>query len=154
MRKHLLAASGILSCSILAQAAPANCPWFTQGSAAALLGGEVTSTVLAKSADSGTCHFSRQDGDATYSLDIMVQQDLPSPCRADKEKLAGLGTAATGCTVEHSNAALIEQIDAQVRDQHFASVLEIRGAKLSMVQQQTFRSLFHQAAEQIAGNLF
>ena len=138
----------------LGRAASANCPWFTQGSAAVLLGGEVVSTINAGQTDFGTCHFSRKEGNATFSLDIMVQEKLPSACRNGSEKLVGIGTAASGCTVEHSSASLVEQVDGQVRDVRFVAIMSMRDVKLSEPQQEAQRKLFHQAAEQIAGNLF
>lgn len=114
----------------------------------------MTPTINAEQNDLGSCHFARVDGSSTYSLDILVQQHVPSLCRTDSEKLAGIGTSAVSCTVEHSGSSLVEQIDAQVRDLHFTSVLTIRNVKLSTAQQQTQRDAFHRAAEQIAGNLF
>lgn len=152
MRRILAAV--VLSAISMVASASASCPWLTPGSAAAILGGDVTSAVQATDVAAGSCHFSRLHNSAQYELNIYVAQNDLWTCPAASDKLVGIGTGAVQCGVTRSSADVMEQIDGQVRDLHFTITLSTKGTTLSTAQRQAQREALRRAAEQIAGNLF
>ena len=134
--------------------ASSQCPWLTPGSAAVILGGEVTSVVQGADQSAGSCHFTRRQNAATYQLGIYVAQQGLLACPPASEKLVGIGTGAVQCNVTHSSTDFTEQIDGQVRDVRFTAILATKGIKLTTAQRQSQSEALRRAAEQIAGNLF
>jgi hypothetical protein len=127
------------------------CPWLTSGSAARVLGGEVSVTVTVSSGDGGSCRFSRRDGSAN-GLEILVGKNVAGACPADSPKLAGIGNEATRCRIAAARGEAAEMLSSRVRDLHFSIVL--REQKRSAKPADMRDDALEQTGEQVAGNLF
>ncbi len=135
--------------------AQGSCPWLTEGTAAALMGGEVTTSVHV-SAGEGTCAFVRVNaGDPASAsggmhLEILVSH-LPAKRCATGERLLGIGQDAVFCrtdTAEHHQ----QTIRGRVRTSYF--VLDLT-SKASMAGDKGLsRRSLEEAAEEVAGSLF
>ena len=150
---RILAAALLFAPAIVSSMAE-RCPWLTQGTAAAILGGDVTSLVQGDGETSRSCQFIRKHNAVLYELDIFVAQEGVSVCPPASEKLIGIGTGAVQCSVTHSSTDVMEQIDGKVRDLRFKAILTTKGIKLSASQRESQREALRHAAEQVAGNLF
>lgn len=129
------------------------CPWLTQGSAAALLGGEVTSAVTATETNEGSCTFSRTRG-TTSSLEVTVQKGTLAGCPESSRKLKAIGNEALLCAIAPSANESGEEVSGRVRDSFFTIVLRVRGPGKAGMSLDAQRVAVEQAAEQVAGNLF
>lgn len=139
---------------LLHASASTRCPWITQGSVSAMLGGDVIAVVDAADSSTGSCHFTKQQDGSAFSFDVSVGLPGVQSCPANSEKLVGIGTGAVECSVSHSANDVAEQIDGEVREQRFEAVLSRKGKRPSTAQRQSLREDLRRAAEQIAGNLF
>ena len=134
--------------------ASSKCPWLTQGSATALLGGEVAVETEISSDISGSCHFTRRQNATSYELSIYLTPHGLSSCPIGSVKLSGVGTDAVECAASRSAVAIYNQVDGQVRDLHFTVVYETKGMRLSHEHRDAQRDGLRRIAEQVAGNLF
>lgn len=142
------------------------CPWFTAGTAAAILGGPVLSVVkLANSAETpeGSCTFtsstlpSPSPQDASLSTIEIVVTRTPAPaCPSDSPKLTGIGNKATACRLERSATEVRYAIDSRVRDLYLRISLTLRDASTSPTSKSTAnqQQLLERVAEQVTGNLY
>lgn len=126
------------------------CPWLTAGSAARVLGGDVSVTAEASNTE-GACHFVRTDG-TTNSLEIVVGMNSPAPCPAGSVKLVGIGNEATRCRIAASRGDTAEMISSRVRETHFAVILRVQ--KRTTKPSDPQNDALEQLGEQVAGNLF
>jgi len=122
------------------------CPWLTQGTAAALMGGEVSATVHG-SATEGTCEFQRSPPGSLH-MSIAVSHSQPKQCTTG-EPLTGIGQDAVFCMSDAGNGHVVT-IRSRVRSTFFLLTLtgKVTTDKASL------RNVLEQAAEEVAGNLF
>lgn len=151
--RGMLTTAILLAVSVTGKAS-SKCPWLTQGSATAILGGDVSNSVLVADDTSGSCHFLRRQAATTYELSVEVAQPLTDSCPPDSQKPIGIGTGALQCSVTPSPTHFTEQIDGQVRALHFRVAISTSGIRLSTAQRQSQRENLRRAAEEVAGNLF
>ena len=130
------------------------CPWLTQGSAAAMLGGDVSSVIKLAPPGEGSCAFSLQRGAATYSLEIVVESTPRTACPPASQKLLGIGNEAVACRVQRSPNEAVEMVSSRVRRLYFTVSLKIQRAANPGIPLSKQRDIVERAAEQVAGNLF
>jgi hypothetical protein len=130
------------------------CPWLTQGSAAAMLGGDVASVIKLTPHGEGSCVFSLQQGAATYSLEVVVESTPRTACPPASQKLLGIGNEAVACRLQRSPNDAIEIVSSRVRRLYFTVSLKIQGAANPGISHNKQRDIVERAAEQVAGNLF
>jgi len=152
----LMIATGILFTPVngTAQvAAPAVCPWLTQGMAARVLGGEVSVEAHVSDAGDGYCSFVRI-ADASVSLKIEVSKSALPTCGADAIKLKGIGNEALRCTLPAAGDRTVQKIASRVRDRFFTLTMA-QGKRAAAEQADDLQNDdLEQAAESVAGNLF
>jgi len=130
------------------------CPWLTQGSAAAMLGGDVFAVIKLTPAGEGSCVFSFQRGVAMYSLEVVVGSTPRSTCPPASPKLPGIGNEAVACRLQRSPNDAVEVVSSRVRTLYFTVSLKIQGATNPGIPLNKQRDMVERAAEQVAGNLF
>ena len=142
----------ILSTSML-RAEPV-CPWLTQGSAAAMLGGDVSSVIKLTPAGEGSCAFSLQQGVTTYSLEVVVESTQRTTCPPTSPNLPGIGNEAVACRLQLSPNETVDVVSSRVRTLYFTVSLKIQGTANPGIPLNKQRDIVERAAEQVAGNLF
>ena len=130
------------------------CPFMTRGSAAKLLGGEVTVAVDSTGDRDGSCRFTRQQGELTYTLAVVVHKTAINPCPQHSMALKAVGNEALLCRVEHSPTETIEKASGRVRDMFFTVDLTIRGPAKSAMPVDSQREAIDIATELVTGNLY
>lgn len=133
------------------------CPWLTQGTAAALMGGSVSANVHV-SVGEGTCEFSRGAGGdhagaamgSSLHMKIVVTNLPPKEC-VTGERLTGVGEDAVLCRMD-SEGEHRETIRGRVRATYF--LLTLIAKETSTTDKGSLRRSLEQAAEEVAGNLF
>jgi len=130
------------------------CPWLTQGSAAAMLGGDVSSVIKLTPPGEGSCVFSLQQGAAMYSLEVVVEGTPRTVCPPTSPKLLGIGNEAVACRLQRSPNDAVEVVSSRVRTLYFTVSLKIQGAANPGIPLIKQRDIVERAAEQVAGNLF
>jgi hypothetical protein len=130
------------------------CPWLTQGSAAAMLGGDVSSVIKLTLPAEGSCAFSLHQGAATYSLEVVVEGTSRTACPPASQKLLGIGNEAVVCRLQRSPNDAVEMVSSRVRRLYFTVSLKIQGAANPGIPLNKQRDIVERAAEQVAGNLF
>jgi len=133
--------------------APAACPWLTQGTAARVLGGDVSVDVHVSEAGEGTCSFVRGT-DAQTLLRIEVSKSTLPGCGADAKELRGIGNEALRCTLPAEGNHAVEKISGRVRDRYFTLTKRYRFTSEARGPANTQDDALEQAAESVAGNLF
>jgi hypothetical protein len=144
----------LLSASALR--AEAVCPWLTQGSAAAMLGGDVSTIIrLATTPGEGSCAFSLHQGAATYSLDVVVESTPPhTTCPPASPKVPGIGNEAVVCHLQRSPNESAQVVTSRVRTLYFTVSLTTQGTVKPGIPLDNQKDIVQRAAEQVAGNLF
>lgn len=136
------------------------CPWFTSGSAARVLGGEVTVTARATGNWEGSCHFSRTAPDAQQAIDIMVGKVNTHPCSGGGAKINSLGNDAVQCQRMTGQAQPEATIAGRIRDTYFVvSIVNVPEAgreplAIARPSDPYGASMLEVVAEQVAGNLY
>ncbi len=127
------------------------CPWLTQGTAATLMGGEVSTSVHVAGGE-GMCEFLRRGSTGTHSLAmrIAVNHQTPQDCPSG-ERLTGIGQDAALCTSDAGGEHHVI-IRGRVRSIHF--LLTLVGRENNASEKALMRTALEQAAEEVAGNLF
>lgn len=129
------------------------CPWFTEGSAAKVLGGGVSVTVSASNTGEGSCKFVRQQSPLN-SLEILVSKTgLPS-CPDGSIKLTGIGNEAAECRLPASHGEVSKMVSSRVRELHFTVTLTDHAQKIPAKSTDEDDDVLAQVAEQLAGNLY
>jgi hypothetical protein len=138
-----------------APSAQTTCPWLTPGTVANFLNGDVSVTVKITNLTEGTCTFTRRQGSADYTIDVLVQKTATTPaCPANTERLIAIGNEALRCHTQHSSSESIEMISFRVRDVYSAVSLTIRGTKNPDIPPDKQKDIVEQMTEQVAGNLY
>jgi len=149
---------------ILGLAAPAaawaqpaqHCPWLNAGTAARILGAEVTASIHADSNWSGSCRFvAAADPDA--SIEIVVGKSEDHSCGPDASRLTAIGNSAVLCSAQNANGRNVQTVSGRVRDAWF-HVAIVRSAKeqnrAPKASDASHSSPIQFLAEQVAGNLY
>ncbi len=142
----------ILSTSML-RAEPV-CPWLTQGSAAAMLGGEVSAVIKLTQPREGSCIFSLHQGAAMYSLEVVVESTQRTTCPPTSPNLPGIGNEAVACRLQLSPNETVDVVSSRVRTLYFTVSLKIQGTANPGIPLNKQRDIVERAAEQVAGYLF
>jgi hypothetical protein len=159
-RAHLLAALLLLAPhaahAAQQQSDQPACPWLTAGTAAAILGGPVLSTVKRTSTESpeGSCTFTLSQGAVLSTLEIVVARTPKPVCPTDSPKLTGIGNEATVCRLNHSPTEQRYAIDSRVRDFYLRTTLTLPNAAPTSQNPSDPQQLLERVAEQVAGNLY
>jgi len=151
---RLIAIAGLLLGIANHAGAAELCPFMTQGSAAKLLGGDVSATVNSTEDRDGACTFTRQQASITYTLAIVVHKTPTDPCPEHSTPLKAVGNEAMSCRFSPSSSETTEKISGRVRDMFFTIALTIRGPKGPDMPVEAEREAVNQAAEQVTGNLY
>jgi hypothetical protein len=130
------------------------CPWLTQGTAAAMLGGDVSAVIKLTPPGEGSCVFSLQQGAAMYSLEVIVESTPRTTCPPASPKLPGIGNEAVACRLQRSPNETVDMVSSRVRTLYFTVSLKIQGAANPGIPLNKQRDIVERAAEQVAGNLF
>lgn len=142
-----------------AQTAP-SCPWLTIGSAAKILGGDVTMTVRASGNWEGSCRFTRQTGEAMGALEILVGKADTHSCPEGSPKLKAIGNEAVQCRRSIAPGQETDTIAGRVRNVYFVVALtNVAGAILDQSGEARpadpyGASPLERLAEQVSGNLY
>jgi hypothetical protein len=129
------------------------CPWLTQGSAAAMLGGDVSAVIKLTPPDQGSCAFSRRQGTTTYVLEVVVESTSRTICPPASPKLPGIGNEAVACRLQRSPNEAAEVVSSRVRTLYFTVSLTSRGMANPASPLDKQKDIVERAAEQVAGNL-
>ncbi|MGA7524273.1 MAG: hypothetical protein WBW84_17615 [Acidobacteriaceae bacterium] len=127
------------------------CPWLTMGTAAEVLGGDVTVTVAGNS-DEGTCRFVR-GGAAMDFLEVHVSAAPLRGCPAGSPPLRGIGNEAERCGVSEARGMTEEMASGRVRSVHFTVTISGRGRRSGHPSESDDDSLAR-IADEVAGNLY
>ncbi len=130
---------------------PAECPWFTEGSATHALGGEVLATVTLRSSTEGVCDFVLRRPPGKEIKIYVGGNDHPSCARGSKA-VVGVGTHASQCSLSNSQRELQQMVSGAVREKSFAIV--VTTAAVPAAQSTEALEILRQVAETVAGNLF
>jgi hypothetical protein len=139
---------------VLAQS-PQACPWLNSGTAAKILGSDVTSSVHADSPRSENCHFTSKS-DAGLSIEIQIGVADQHPCGSGGTALTGIGNQAVFCS-HVSDGRHMQTISGRVRDAWFVitmSALPVSGSDRHSSPEESVPSPIELIAEQVTGNLF
>src|ERR1039458_340745 len=150
-----------LLCAAPAMAQTATlCPWFTTGSAAEALGGDVSLTTNVAGTFDGMCVFTRGSGVSAPTLQIKVGNANTHPCPAVSAKLSALGNEAVQCETMMSNGRRADMIAGRVRDVYFVvTMADVPAATRAPAPDARptdpyAAPLLERVAEQVAGNLY
>ena len=149
----------ILSCwaaSAHAQSVAAahhSCAWLTEGSAAGLLGGEVTPTASLSDTGEGSCKFIRRQ-EPFDSLEVTVSKTALPTCPPDSTKLIGVWNPTSMCKILGPRGLTAELISGRVRECYFTLTIDFSKRKMPPQSTEIREDLMAQVADQVAGNLF
>lgn len=137
------------------------CPWLTEGTAAAALGGPAITAVQLHGDPNrpiGSCIFTRQGNAATSVLEIAVSSAPGPACPSTSPKLTGIGNEATFCRLDadpnHSPVQARYVINSRVRDLYFRVGLTIPIPAPAPKPLDDQREQIQLIAEQVAGSLY
>jgi hypothetical protein len=119
-----------------------------------MLGGDVIAVIKLTPPDQGSCAFSLQQGTATYSLEVVVENTPHTTCPPASPKLTGIGNEAASCRLQRSPNETAEVVTSRVRTLYFTITLTTQGAANPGVPLDKQKDIVERAAEQVAGNLF
>ncbi len=136
-----------------------HCPWFTTGSAARVLGGEVKVTTHVVDSRDGSCEFTRTLASSAQVIEILVGKSDTHPCPESSQRLKALGNEAAQCTRDGQQGQRQDIIAGRVRDVFF--VVSLSSGPPSLPKPEAMAgpdsngaSPLERVAEQVAGNLF
>jgi len=134
-------------------AARHGCAWLTDGSAAGLLGGEVTPTASLSDTGEGSCKFVRRQ-EPLDSLEVTVSKTALPTCSPDSTNLKGVGNPTSMCKILGARGLTAELISGRVRDFYFTLTIDFSKRKTPPQTTEIREDLMVQVADQVAGNLF
>ena len=150
----------LLACPAVALAqSDGVCPWFTTGSAAKVLGGEVTLTAHVAGDWDGSCVFMRKTGATVQTIEILVGKTNTHPCPESSRHLRAVGNDAVQCRRAGGPDQSRDIIAGRVRDVFFV-VSMIAGSADSPNSPDAHwpdsnpASLLERVTEQVTGNLY
>jgi len=160
MFRLLVMIPAIACCAAATGQAPANCPWLSTGTAARLLGGDVTVAAHVEETFAGSCRFTRQSGNSSASIAVLIGPKDTQPCPAGSTKLKALGNEAVQCRRAAGTAQGSDVIAGRIRNVYFVvTMTNIAGALTSepddpLLADAYAASPLERAAEQVVGNLY
>lgn len=125
------------------------CPWFTRGTAAAVLGGKVSLAVSMDGHSAGSCVF-RALQKPPQTLTIVVSRMAPPACRKKSVKLTGIGNWASLCSISRWRQRHAESVSGQARNTYFTVTLAFQQKKKWRVRDADVEHV----AGMVAGNLY
>lgn len=128
------------------------CLWLTEGSAAHMLGGDVSVSITATNKDEGVCRFSLRSEPHSV-LEITVSKQSHQSCPVQSMSLKAIGNEATRCSLPAPRGESAEMIASRVRDQFF-TVVSRGPAQKAAERADPQADALEQIAEQVAGNLY
>jgi len=143
--------------------AGAVCPWFTAGSAAKVLGGDVSLTAHLTAQPNGSwegdCRFVRGSGASAPAIAILIGEVDTHPCPPASAKLKALGNEAMQChqTIQGEQA---DTIAGRMRDLYFVvTMIDVPEATRDKPADARLASPYgasalERVAEQVVGNLY
>ena len=160
MRLAICAAAHLLiaSATIAAAQQPASCPWFSSGSAQAVLGGPVSFHFQAEDKGQGLCEFMSQSGGSAKMLRILVGKTDKHVCPPESTQLKALGNDAVQCRRPDEQGHPWDVIAGRMRDVFFvvtsnvpdvAAMPKADGPPIDPYS----ASILERVAEQVVGNL-
>ena len=132
---------------------PPACPWLTLGTAAKMLGGDVTAVLNVSDSGEGSCKFSRIQGSPEVLEIVVKKADFPG-CPTDSVALRGIGNEAAICRHAGPNGEVVQMVSSRVRDQHFVVTITSRAHEKAVKAQDPQEEPVARIAEQVAGSLF
>jgi hypothetical protein len=129
------------------------CAWLTEGSAASLLGGQVTPTASLSDNGEGSCKFIRRQ-EPFDSLEVIVSKTALPTCPPDSTRLIGVGNPTSMCRILGAHGLTAELISGRVRDFYFTLTIDFSKRKTPPESTEIREDLMTQVADQVAGNLF
>ena len=147
------------ACATPAQTA-SQCPWLSSGTAAKILGGNISLEAHADGNDDGSCRFVRNDGGKAESIDILIGKKDTHPCPAESASVRSLGNEAVQCRRLDPDNQQIDIIAGRMRDVYFAVTMTglpdaARQIPADPHLSDPFgASLLERVAEQVVGNLY
>jgi hypothetical protein len=139
---------------------PMVCPWFTTGSAAMALGGDVTIVAHASGNWDGSCKFEHRSDKITQTIEILVSKTDRHPCPPRSTSLKALGNEAVQCALTNPKGQESDTVAGRVRDAYFVVTMTnvsgaIREPSTQVRPSDPFGACpLELIAEQVAGNLF
>jgi hypothetical protein len=132
---------------------PVVCPWLTQGTAAKMLGGDVSVVANVSDSGEGSCKFAREQG-SPDTLEIVVSKADLAGCPTNSIPLRAIGNEAVLCRRSDPRGQGVQMISSRVRDQHFTVTFTTRGREKAVKEQDPQDEPIARIAEQVAGSLF
>ncbi|MFZ0633422.1 MAG: hypothetical protein WA374_19715 [Acidobacteriaceae bacterium] len=128
------------------------CPWLTVGTAADVLGGDVTVTVAGNS-NEGSCRFVRREATVDF-LEIRVSAGSLHGCPSGSAPLRGVGNEAERCRIADARGLSEEMASGSVRAVHFTVTISGRAARTSGKPSDSSDDALARIADEVAGNLY
>ncbi len=125
------------------------CPWLTRGTAATVLGGYASLTVIMLNSSGGTCIF-RGLKNPNEMLSIVVGTSAPKACGSKSIGLVGVANWATECTILRSRDHYVASIRGQARDTYFTITLSLSNETEWRERETQLKNI----AELVAGSLY
>jgi len=157
--RHLVAPFFVLAALAMHAQSPASpiptktCPWLTEGTAARVLGGEVSVSFHLSDAGEGSCSFSQKStGGGSIKIEVS-NSPLPS-CGKEGAPLKGVGNEASRCRLPGSSDLGAEMVSGRVRSMHFTIVLYMSAKTGAGRSSDAQDDNLQKMAETVAGNLF
>jgi hypothetical protein len=150
----------LVSATIAVAQQPATCPWFSSGSAQAVLGGPASFHFQTEENGQGLCEFTSQSGEGTKMLRILVGKTDKHACPPESTQLKALGNEAVQCRRPDAQGHSWDVIAGRMRDVFFVvSTSNVPEAATTPAtdgrpQDPYNASLLERAAEQVVGNLY
>jgi hypothetical protein len=134
-------------------AAHHRCAWLTEGSAASLLGGEVSPTASLSDSGEGSCKFMRRQ-EPFDSLEVTVSKSALPTCPPISTNLVGIGNPTSMCRILGAHGLAAVLISGRVRDFYFTVSVDYSKRKTPPQSTELREDLMALVADQVAGNLF
>lgn len=132
-----------------------SCPWLNAGTAAKILGADVSVSAHADSNWSGMCRFVTING-KEGSIEIIIGKTDAHACGANRTSIAAIGNEAWLCSANGTHRQVVQILTGRVRDAWFV-VRMAAGSEPAALSSET--EPFHSSpikflAEQVSGNLY
>lgn len=154
-----LCSAVVLACATAAAQKPVSCPWFSSGSAQAVLGGPVLANLQVEGNAQGSCEFTSQPGGNTRTLRILAGKADTHACPLGSPQLKALGNEAMQCRFTDAQRNRWDVIAGRMRDVFFVvSMSNVPDAAAAPSAEGRLAdpysaSILEQVAEQVVGNL-
>jgi hypothetical protein len=134
---------------------PQTCPWLTRGTAAKILGYDVTYSAHSDSNGNGSCRFAAVS-DPSLTIEILVGKSDTHRCAEGAKPLPAIGNQAVLCSYRDANGHQAQTVSGRVRDAWFVITLTMPLASAETPAEPGYLpipSSIGFLAEQVTGNL-